>query len=37
MLPVRKVKADSVHKKGAILNIEKLSKILGEELSPSFD
>ena len=36
MLPVRKVKANGVHKKGAILNIEKLSKILGEELSPSF-
>jgi len=36
MLPVRKVEADGVHKKSAILDIEKLSKILGEELSPSF-
>jgi len=36
MLPVCKVKADGVHKKGAILDIEKLSKILREELSPPF-
>ena len=36
MLPVRKVEADGVHNKGAILDIEKLSKILREELSPSF-
>jgi len=36
MLPVCKVEADGIHKKGAILDIKKLSKVLREELSPSF-
>jgi hypothetical protein len=36
LLPVRKVEADGIHKKGAILDVEKCSKILGDELSLSF-
>jgi hypothetical protein len=38
LLPVRKVEADGIHKKGAILDVEKCSKLpsLGEELSLSF-
>jgi hypothetical protein len=36
LLPLRKVEADGIHKKGTIIDIEKLSKTLGEELSLSF-
>ena len=38
VLPVRKVEADGIHKKGTILDVEKCSKLpnLGEELSLSF-
>ena len=36
ILPFRKIEADGVHKKGSILDVDKLSKTLGEELSLSY-
>ena len=36
LLPIRKVEANGVHKKGSILDVEKLSKTLGEELSLTY-